>query len=89
MARIARNKSSETITTFGPNWFSRREDLNADILLLGGRKFWTPADADLRTDEHWRVWLQTSATPCSVPDSAFTTCSPGAPRPRRHAPGAA
>ncbi|GGP89963.1 three-Cys-motif partner protein TcmP [Streptomyces melanogenes] len=61
MARIARNKSSETITTFGPNWFSRREDLNADILdqVFGGRKFWTPAEAELRTDERWRVWLQT------------------------------
>ncbi|MFG2546514.1 hypothetical protein ACGFOM_29215 [Streptomyces sp. NPDC048594] len=28
--RIARNRSSEVITTFGPNWFSLREELNAE-----------------------------------------------------------
>ncbi|MGW8954674.1 three-Cys-motif partner protein TcmP [Streptomyces sp. NPDC055709] len=61
MSRIAGNRSSEVITTFGPNWFSRREDMNADILdmVFGGRGFWTPADAELRPDERWRVWLQT------------------------------
>ncbi|MFG2716201.1 three-Cys-motif partner protein TcmP [Streptomyces goshikiensis] len=61
MSRIARNKSSEVITTFGPNWFSRREELNADILdtVFGGRSFWTRAADELRPDERWRVWLQT------------------------------
>ncbi|MFI1502606.1 three-Cys-motif partner protein TcmP [Streptomyces platensis] len=61
MSRIARNRSSEVITTFGPNWFSRRENLNPDILdtVFGGRGFWTPADAELRPDERWRVWLRT------------------------------
>ncbi|MDQ0955961.1 hypothetical protein QFZ24_009970 [Streptomyces phaeochromogenes] len=32
MRRIARNPSSEVVTTFGPNWFSRRENLNPDVL---------------------------------------------------------
>ncbi|MFE3770822.1 three-Cys-motif partner protein TcmP [Streptomyces sp. NPDC059122] len=61
MSRIAHNRSSEVITTFGPNWFSRREELNADTLdtVFGGRGFWTPADAELRSDERWRVWLHT------------------------------
>lgn len=61
MRRIARNRSSEVITTFGPNWFSRREGFNADILdsVFGGREFWTPADAELRPDERWRIWLHT------------------------------
>ncbi|HET6354878.1 three-Cys-motif partner protein TcmP [Streptomyces sp.] len=61
MGRIARNRSSEVITTFGPNWFSRRDELNPDILdmVFGGRNYWTPADAEQRPDERWRVWLQT------------------------------
>lgn len=59
--RIARNPSSELITTFGPNWFSRREDLNPDQLdaVFGGRQYWTPADRESRTDERWRAWLST------------------------------
>ncbi|MGX9923547.1 three-Cys-motif partner protein TcmP [Streptomyces sp. NPDC002248] len=61
MRRIARNRSSEVITTFGPNWFSRREDLNADILdtVFGGRGFWTPAAGEALPDERWRAWLGT------------------------------
>ncbi|RCH65584.1 hypothetical protein DT019_27130 [Streptomyces sp. SDr-06] len=61
MTRIARNKSSEVITTFGPNWFNRREELNADILdmVFGGRAHWTPADDEQRPDERWRVWTRT------------------------------
>ncbi|MFJ9478853.1 three-Cys-motif partner protein TcmP [Streptomyces mirabilis] len=45
MKRIAHNRSSEVITTFGPNWFSRREELNADILdmVFGGRDHWSAA----------------------------------------------
>lgn len=59
--RIACNPSSEIITTFGPNWFSRREGLNPDQLdlVFGGREFWTPADREQRTDERWRAWLST------------------------------
>ena len=59
--RIAANPSSEVIVTFGPNWFSRREKLEPDQLNLvfGGRQFWEPADAELRTDERWRAWLAT------------------------------
>ncbi|WP_405976458.1 three-Cys-motif partner protein TcmP [Streptomyces sp. NBC_00988] len=61
MRRIARNRSSEVITTFGPNWFSRREELNADILdtVFGGRDHWSAAAEELRSDERWRVWLRT------------------------------
>ncbi|MFC7795724.1 three-Cys-motif partner protein TcmP [Streptomyces cinereoruber] len=61
MRRIARNKSSEVITTFGPNWFSRREELNAGILdsVFGGRGHWEPAADESRPDERWRAWLNT------------------------------
>lgn len=61
MSRIARNRSSEVITTFGPNWFSRREELNPDTLdtVFGGRTFWTPAAEEARPDERWRAWLDT------------------------------
>jgi three-Cys-motif partner protein len=57
--RIARNYGGEVITTFGPNWFSRREDLNADILdlVFGGREYWVEAAQELRGDEKWRAWL--------------------------------
>ncbi|MDQ3223971.1 MAG: three-Cys-motif partner protein TcmP [Gemmatimonadota bacterium] len=59
--RIAANPSSELITTFGPNWFTRREDLNPDQLdeVFGGRQYWTPADRERKPDERWRVWLAT------------------------------
>jgi three-Cys-motif partner protein len=61
MRRIAHNPASEVIVTFGPNWFSRREELEADQLdmVFGGRRFWEPADRELRSDERWRVWLAT------------------------------
>ncbi|WP_030019358.1 three-Cys-motif partner protein TcmP [Streptomyces monomycini] len=61
MRRIARNPASEAITTFGPNWFSRREDLNPDILdaVFGGRGYWAPAADESRPDERWREWLRT------------------------------
>jgi three-Cys-motif partner protein len=37
--RIAHNPASEVITTFGPNWFSRRETLDSEQLdaVFGGR----------------------------------------------------
>jgi three-Cys-motif partner protein len=43
MGRIAANPSSEVIVTFGPNWFSRRKELNEDIVdgVFGGRQYWT------------------------------------------------
>jgi three-Cys-motif partner protein len=57
--RIAANPASEVIVTFGPNWFSRREKLEPELLDLffGGRSYWTPADAESRPDERWRKWL--------------------------------
>jgi three-Cys-motif partner protein len=59
--RIAHNYGGEVITTFGPNWFSRRDALNPDILdqVFGGRQHWTPAAQEQRSDEKWRVWLET------------------------------
>jgi hypothetical protein len=59
MTRLARNKASEVITTFGPNWFSRREELNRDILdsVFGGRQFWEHAADVQDSDEKWRTWL--------------------------------
>lgn len=61
MTRIARNKSSEVITTFGPNWFSRREELNPAVLdmVFGGRGFWAGAAEVEESDEKWRAWLAT------------------------------
>ncbi|KPI12040.1 hypothetical protein OK074_2661 [Actinobacteria bacterium OK074] len=60
MRRIARNPGSEVITTFGPNWFSRRRDLNPDILdqVFGGRQFWEQAAGTEQSDEQWRAWLE-------------------------------
>jgi three-Cys-motif partner protein len=59
--RLARNRASEVIVTFGPNWFSRREELEPDQLdsVFGGHQYWQPADRELRPDERWRVWLAT------------------------------
>lgn len=59
MHRLAHNKASEVITTFGPNWFSRRENLNAEILdsVFGGRQFWGHAADVQDSDEKWRAWL--------------------------------
>lgn len=59
--RIAHNPASEVIVTFGPNWFSRRESLNADQLdsVFGGRGYWEPADRESLPEERWRVWLST------------------------------
>jgi three-Cys-motif partner protein len=59
--RIGRNPSSEVITTFGPNWFSRRQEQDpAQLdLVFGGREFWIPASQEGRPDERWRMWLST------------------------------
>ncbi|MGB8257408.1 MAG: three-Cys-motif partner protein TcmP [Pseudonocardiaceae bacterium] len=59
--RIAHNPASEVITTFGPNWFSRRETLDTEQLdaVFGGRDRWEPADRESRPEERWRAWLST------------------------------
>jgi three-Cys-motif partner protein len=61
IGRLARNPASEVIVTFGPNWFSRRENLDPDRLdmVFGGRKYWERANREQRTDERWREWLTT------------------------------
>lgn len=61
MAQIAANPSSEVIVTFGPNWFSRREEQDPAQLddVFGGRDYWLPSDAEARPDERWRAWLET------------------------------
>jgi len=59
MGRIAANPSSEVIVTFGPNWFSRRKELNEDIVdgVFGGRQHWTHVAAAQDGEEMWRAWL--------------------------------
>jgi three-Cys-motif partner protein len=59
MRRFATNPASEVIVTFGPNWFSRREDLNPDMLdaVFGGRAYWEPADREVKPEQRWRTWL--------------------------------
>ncbi|GAB2606369.1 hypothetical protein GCM10027168_44050 [Streptomyces capparidis] len=59
MRRIAENPASEVIVTFGPNWFSRRKELNEDIVdgVFGGRQFWTHVAATRDSEEMWRAWL--------------------------------
>lgn len=59
--RIAHNRSSEVITTFGPNWFSRREYEDPAALdeVFGGRDYWQQADRTTSSEERWRVWLET------------------------------
>ena len=61
IARIASNPSSETIVTFGPNWFTRRENLDPDKLdlVFGGRDRWNPSNRDVRPSKRWQDWLQT------------------------------
>jgi three-Cys-motif partner protein len=61
MRRLARNPSGEVVVTFGPNWFSRRDQLDPDELdsVFGGRQFWEPANRETRPDERWRAWLAT------------------------------
>jgi hypothetical protein len=48
------------ITTFGPNWFNRRKDLNANVLdqVFGSRLFWEKAAGVEQSDEQWRAWLE-------------------------------
>ncbi|MFI6678722.1 three-Cys-motif partner protein TcmP [Kribbella sp. NPDC050470] len=61
ITRIARNPSSEVIVTFGPNWFSRRENEDPGQLddVFGGRQFWRASDPDQSPDGRWRGWLNT------------------------------
>ncbi len=59
--RLARNPASEVIVTFGPNWFSRREQMEPDQLdlVFGGRAYWEPADLWSTPADRWRTWLAT------------------------------
>lgn len=61
ISQIARNRGSEVLVTLGPNWFNRRQNLNADQLdaVFGGREWWTRAAQTTDTDEQWRAWLIT------------------------------
>ncbi|MGW1870915.1 three-Cys-motif partner protein TcmP [Streptomyces mauvecolor] len=64
MGRIAANPASEVIVTFGPNWFSRRKELNEDIVdgVFGGRQHWTHVAAAQDSEEMWRAWLDSYRT---------------------------
>lgn len=59
ISRIARNKASEVIVTFGPIWFSRRETINQSIFdeVFGSRKAWLRGGGPADVDEGWRYWL--------------------------------
>ncbi|GAA2861777.1 hypothetical protein GCM10010472_18860 [Pseudonocardia halophobica] len=61
VGRIAGVRSGEVITTFGPNWFSRRESQDPSELdrVFGGNQYWQPAEREARPDERWRAWLET------------------------------
>ncbi len=61
MRRLAGNKSSEVITTFGPNWFNRREGQDPEALdaVFGGRQHWERAHRETSSEERWRAWLET------------------------------
>ncbi|MFH8596623.1 transposase [Streptomyces rimosus] len=73
MHRIAHNRFGEVTTTFGPNWFSRREDLNADILdvVFGGCQLgeYGPDPYRLRDQLEGVVWwLRTGSQWREVPE---------------------
>lgn len=59
ISRIAHNRSSEVIVTFGPNWFSRRESEDPDQLdaVFGGRQFWHGTNLGSDPRQRWRAWL--------------------------------
>jgi three-Cys-motif partner protein len=59
--KIAGNRSSEAVVTFGPNWFSRREDEDAAKLndVFGGAGYWFPSDQSASPADRWRAWLET------------------------------
>jgi three-Cys-motif partner protein len=59
LKRIASNRSSEFIVTFGPNWFSRRENQEPEKLdvIFGGSQYWQPSNDDLTSTDRWREWL--------------------------------
>jgi three-Cys-motif partner protein len=61
VGKIARNRSSEVIMTFGPNWFSRREELDPEQFdaVFGGRAYWQAAERDGDPEDRWRAWLST------------------------------
>lgn len=57
---IAANRSSETIVTFGPNWFSRRESEDPHKLdrVFGGRGYWSPSSDSWTSTRRWEHWLE-------------------------------
>ncbi|GAA2004579.1 three-Cys-motif partner protein TcmP [Nocardioides kribbensis] len=61
LRKIASNPSSENIVTFGPNWFSRRENQEPEKLdlIFGGPQYWQPSNDDLTSTDRWREWLET------------------------------
>jgi three-Cys-motif partner protein len=61
VGQLAKNRASEVIVTFGPNWFSRREQMEPDHLdlVFGGRVFWETADRQSAPADRWRTWLAT------------------------------
>lgn len=61
LRRIANNRSSEYVVTFGPNWFSRRENQEPRKLdlIFGGSEYWRPSSDDLTSRDRWREWLET------------------------------
>lgn len=61
LQRIAANRSSEYVVTFGPNWFSRRENQEPARLntIFGGPQYWQPTNDDLTSTDRWREWLET------------------------------
>ena len=61
MRQLAKNRASEVIVTFGPNWFNRRGQMEPDHLdlVFGGRAFWETADRQSAPADRWRTWLAT------------------------------
>jgi three-Cys-motif partner protein len=59
--RIAQNRSSEVIVTFGANWFSRREEEDPSKLddIFGGAEYWSASDSATSPSDRWRAWLET------------------------------
>ncbi len=81
--RLAHNRSSEVIVTFGPNWFSRREKAEPEQLdiVFGGRQYWSrPSGKAVRTSDGAYGWKPTGK-PFTGQDSA-SSCSSGSSRGR-------
>lgn len=59
--RIANNIASETIVTFGPTWFSRREDQDPEKLdaIFGGGQYWSLTPEEWSPERRREYWLET------------------------------